>query len=259
MSDITPSEVRAALVSAGITGPHQSHGRSSSIKKIQGLLDGDPDKTFGLSGADRHSASEILGFMAKLTGCDEDIACLDVDDLIDPDRTIAGLVAAGERLRDHAARGGSLFVATGHPTGVLEMYIRVADAFGRAGGKLSCPREEERLHIGRPQSHYEVRYNGNVGCFADWGSLKHTHTSDAMEALLEARPWPHLVLGDHGFAGAAIERGIPTIAIMDINDHALAVAAAEGRDVTIVPLDDNRPPRLYEPAWRLLAQIIGKG
>jgi hypothetical protein len=257
MSDITPSEVRDALVVAGITGPHQSHGRSSSIAKIQGLISGDPDKTFGLSVAGRHSPQQILRFMAELTGCSADIDRLEIDDLIDPDRTIAGLVTAGERLRDHAAGGGSLLVVTGHPTGMLELYIRVADAFGGAGGKLVRPREEEVLEVGRKGYHAEVRYVGNVGCLADWGSLKHTHTSDAMEALLEARPWPDLVLGDHGFAGAAIERGIPTIATMDINDHALAVAAAEGRDVTIVPLDDNRPPRLYEPAWRLLEQIIG--
>jgi hypothetical protein len=256
MSDITPTEVRDALVAVGITGPHQSHSRSATIGKIQGLIDGDPDKTFGLSGADRYSAHEILAFMAELTGCDKDIACLDIDDLIDPDLTVAGLIAAGERLRDHARSGGSLFVATGHPTGMLETYIRVADAFGRAGGKLVRLREEELLPIGRKGHHAEVRYTGNVGCLADWGTLKHTHTSEPMEALLEERPWPDLVLADHGFAGAAIERGIPTIAIMDINDHALAVAKAEHRDVLIVPLDDNRPPRLYEPAWRLLEQII---
>jgi hypothetical protein len=142
---------------------------------------------------------------------------------------------------------------------MLEMYIRVAASFARAGGKLVRLREEELLPVGRKGHHAEVRYVGNVGCLADWGTLKHAHTSDAMEVLLEAQPWPELVLADHGFAGAAIERGIPAIAIMDINDHALAVAAAEGRDVTIVPLDDNRPPRLYEPAWRLVNQIIESG
>jgi hypothetical protein len=65
-----------------------------------------------------------------------------------------------------------------------------------------------------------------------------------------------MVLGDHGFAGAAIARGIPTIAIMDINDHALAIAAAEGKDVTVIPLDDNRPPRTYEPASLLYERVL---
>jgi hypothetical protein len=44
---------------------------------------------------------------------------------------------------------------------------------------------------------------------------------------------------------------------MDINDPALAIAWGEGKDVTIIPMDDNRPPRLYEPSWTLFEQIIG--
>ncbi|MEA2497886.1 MAG: hypothetical protein QOH26_291, partial [Actinomycetota bacterium] len=104
--------------------------------------------------------------------------------------------------------------------------------------------------------HEEIRYVGGVGCLADWGNLKHTHSAHAMEALLEISEWPDLVLGDHGFAGAAIERDIPTIAVMDINDPALAIAWGEGKDVTIIPMDDNRPPHLYEPSWRLFEQIL---
>jgi len=256
-SSISPSEAREALVAAGITGLHRSHGRRSTIGKIAPLIEGDPDKTFGLSGMDRHSAAEVLGYMAALTGCLDDITCLDEDDFIDPDLTVAGIFAAAERLRDHARAGGTLLAATGHPTGVLEHNMRVVDAFSAAGGKIVRPREEERLASIKPARHVEVRYTGGVGCLADWGQLKHTHLPDAMEALLESEPWPEMVFADHGFAGAAIERGIPTVAIMDINDHALAVAAAQGRDVTIVPLDDNRPARLYEPSWRLFEQIIG--
>jgi hypothetical protein len=35
------------------------------------------------------------------------------------------------------------------------------------------------------------------------------------------------------------------------------VAWAEGKDVAIVPMDDNRPPRLYEPSWRLFEAVLG--
>ncbi len=243
-------------MAAGITGPHQSHSRSSTLAKIAPLLEGDPDKTFGLSGLERYSESDVLGFMADLTGCSNHIDCLD-DDFIDPGLTVRGIVVAAERLRDHARAGGTLLAATGHPTGMLEHNIRVVDAFVSAGGKVLRPREEEQIpHRTKRDRHFEVRYTGGVGCLADWGQLKHTHLADAMEALLEQQPWPEMVFADHGFAGAAIERGIPTVAVMDINDHALAVAAGEGRDVTIIPLDDNRPPRLYEPSWRLFEQII---
>ena len=257
MSESLIPEVRAALISAGITGPHASHSREGNLRKIHTLLDGEePEATFGLSGTDRYSAAEVLGFMADLTGCSADIADLTCADGIDPDRTMEGLVAAARRLRDEAKKGSSLLTATGHPTGMLEFYIRLSDAFIRAGGKEVRLREGEQLPIGRTGRKREVRYVGGVGCVADWGSLKHTHSAAAMEALLESGPWPDLVLGDHGFAGAALERGIPAIAIMDINDHALAIAHAEKKDVTIVPLDDNRPPRLYEPALTLMESVI---
>ena len=246
-------EVRAALVDGGVTGPHKSHSRASSIKKIHALLEGQGDD-FGLGSLERYSVAEALGFMADLTGCDPDVE-RPTDDLIDPEKTLEGIIAAATRLSDLAGQGGSLLVGTGHPTGVLEHYIRIVDAFVRAGGKISRLREEEDLSPGS-RGHSEVRYIGGVGVLADWGTLRHTHSAAPMESLLMARPWPDMVLGDHGFAGAAIARGIPTIAIMDINDHALAIAAAEGKDVTVVPLDDNRPPRTYEPASLLYERVL---
>ena len=254
MSEISVAGARAALIAAGITGPHQSHERSKNITKIHTLLEGGSDDSFGLSGLDRYSAGEVLAFLSELTGCSDDIADLQCNELIDPDKTIEGIVAAARRLEHHARRGGTLLMATGHPTGLLENSIRVADAFRRSGGKLLRLREEERLSL--PGKAKEIRYIGSVGCLADWGQLLHTHSSSPMEALLEAQPWPEMVFADHGYAGAAIERGIPTVAVMDINDSALAVASAEGRDVTIIPMDDNRPPRLYEPVWQIFEQIL---
>ena len=256
MSLPTMSHTREALISAGITGPHQSHTRSSTIGKIERLIEGDPDATFGLSGVEAYSTQEILTFMAELTGCPPDASDLSCDDNIDPDLTVAGIVAAAERLRDAAREGATLLAVTGHPTGMLEHHIRVLDTYVAAGGKVVRPCEGESLPIGSKGRMREIRYTGSVGCLADWGQLLHTHKADAMEVILEREPWPDLVLGDHGFAGAAIERGIPTIAVMDINDHALAVAHAQGRDVSIVPMDDNRLPHLYEPSWSLFEAII---
>lgn len=251
MSEITVHEVRERLVAAGITGPHQSHSRQNNLSHIRSMLEGDSDGSFGLSGLDRYSAGEILGFLAELTGCSGELEECEGFDTIDPDLTVAAIAAAGRRLGEEARRGASLLAVTGHPTGMLEHHIHVVDAYRKAGGKILRLREEEDLNIGKSR-HAEVRYIGGVGCLADWGALKHTHSSAAMEALLEAEPWPDIVLGDHGFAGAAIERDVPTIAVMDINDPALAVAWAEKRDVIIIPMDDNRAPRTYEPAWHLM-------
>ncbi|HVF54101.1 MAG TPA: phosphatase [Actinomycetota bacterium] len=255
MPPITLLEARDALIRAGITGPHQSHSRRNNLSKIKALLEGDPDGAFGLTGFDDLDAKAVLECLAGITGCSADITDDSGFDTIDPDKTVAGIVAAARRLRDAARAGLRLLTVTGHPTGLLEHHMRVVDAYRSAGGEVLHLREGENLSE-KAGKHLEVRYNGGVGCEADWGTLRHTHSARAMEALLKGEPWPDLVLGDHGFAGAAIERSIPTIAVMDINDPALAVACATGRDVTIVPMDDNRTPRLYRPSWMLFEAII---
>lgn len=252
-------DVKAALVAGGIAGLHQSHSRQNNISKIRACIAGDPEGCFGLTGVTDYTPEQVIGFLAELTGCSTDLLDEAGYDVIDPNRSVEGIVRAARRLRDEAARGTTLLAATGHPTGMLEHNIRVVDAYRGAGGKILRLREEEKLAGSRPGKEFEVRYVGGVGCLADWGSLQHTHSAAPMEALLQAEPWPGIVLGDHGFAGAAIERNIPTIAVMDINDPALAIAWAEGKDVVIVPMDDNRPPHLYEPSWRLFEHILAGG
>jgi len=254
MSELV-QQCRSELIAAGITGPHKSHSRRNVVSKIETIIEGDTDDRFGLSGLDAYSAGEVLGFVAEITGCSDDITNLDGYDDIDPDKTIAGILAAARRLRESALRGDLLLAATGHPTGVLEHNLRVVDAYRQAGGKVLRLREAEDLTVRRGKR-LSICYVGGVGCLSDWGQLLHTHSAAAMERLLEAQPHPDIVLGDHGFAGAAVEQGIPTVAVMDINDPALAVAAAEHRDVTIVPMDDNRSPRLYEPAWTLFERVL---
>jgi Phosphatase len=260
MPVVSLSEARAALVAAGIAGPHQSHSRDNNIGKIKAMLDDDVEGRFGMSGITAYSAEEILGFLAALTGCSADITNLEGCDTIDPGRTVDAIVAAARRLAEEATRGSSLLCVTGHPTGLLEHHIRVVEAYRNSGGKVLHLREEEPLSLGKRR--LVVRFVGGVGVLSDWGQLKHTHSSAPMEALLEGAPWPDIVLGDHGWAGAAIERTISTIAVMDINDPALAVAAAEGAagagdmDVIVIPMDDNRSPRLYEPSWRIFEAIL---
>lgn len=257
MPSISLDDAKRKLLAAGIVGPHQSHSRHNNITKLRACIAGDEDGCFGLSGLSLHTEEEVLGYLAELTGCSPDIQDLSGVDTMDPDKAVEGIVAAARELKGWADQGATLLACTGHPTGMLEHHIRVVDAYAKAGGKPIRPREGETFL--RKNKENEVRYTGGVGCLADWGALKHTHSAIAMEWLLEVEPLPDVVLGDHGFAGAAIESGIPTIAVMDINDPALAIAWAENRGVTIIPMDDNRPPALYEPSWRIFEHILKGG
>ena len=60
---------------------------------------------------------------------------------------------------------------------------------------------------------------------------------------------PDLVFADHGFAGAAIEAGVETISIADVNDTALLVAKAQGRTEHVLVFDDHVDPNAYWPVF----------
>jgi hypothetical protein len=64
---------------------------------------------------------------------------------------------------------------------------------------------------------------------------------------------PDLVFADHGFAGAAIERGVDAVSIADVNDPALLVAQAQGRTRTVIVMDDNVAPQAYWPCFQAIA------
>jgi Phosphatase len=73
--------------------------------------------------------------------------------------------------------------------------------------------------------------------------------------MLEAER-PDLVVGDHGYAGAAIEAGIETLSIADVNDPALIVAKAQGRTEHVVVLDDHVPSGAYWPCFQAVASRL---
>jgi hypothetical protein len=73
-----------------------------------------------------------------------------------------------------------------------------------------------------------------------------------MEVMLTAER-PDLVVADHGFAGAAIEAGVETLSIADVNDPALIVAKAQGRTDIVVVLDDHVPADAYWPCFQAVA------
>ncbi|MGH3666417.1 MAG: phosphatase, partial [Egibacteraceae bacterium] len=96
-----------------------------------------------------------------------------------------------------------------------------------------------------------LRFLDGVGCVHDGGALLHTHRSRYMEAMLDAvggGPGAvDLVVADHGMAGAALERGLRTLSIADVNDPALPLAQARGRTDAVLPIDDNLAPRRFVP------------
>ena len=98
----------------------------------------------------------------------------------------------------------------------------------------------------------QIRYFAGVAMLTDRASALHTHSPEAMERMLEEMT-PDLVFADHGFAGAAIETGVDTVAIADVNDPALVVARAQGRSGPVAVMDDNVQPESYWPCFQVVA------
>jgi hypothetical protein len=220
------------------------------------LLDGDPDKLFGLSGLTGDlDLDGILTLVEEATGApiDRDARYGPVD--IRPEPVVDACIAAGARLRELCASGGSVVLATGHPVGLAHLYHELASLVRRAGARVLRLGVGERWHDGGLPHDWAIEHWDDVSVLTDTREPRHTHRPDAMERMLtETRP--DLVVADHGFAGAAIEAGVETISIADVNDPALIVARSQGRTEHVLVFDDHVEPDAYWPVLQALAAPI---
>lgn len=255
MIDLRDHLVASRLAGAVATSPGETR------RNCGRLIDGWVDYTFGLSDHLDAGTDEAEDAVRATCGTAAVDGEPDGTGWIDPDTTLAGIERHRRGLAEHAGRGSRVVVATGHPTGLLGHYIRIADALGTAGCQVLTPLDDEWL-IEDADGHLGLRYLRGVGCVFDGGSLRHTHRSNFMEAALrhleEEGRRPDLVVADHGMAGAAVEHGIATLWIADVNDPALPLAAARGRTDGGLVIDDNLAPRLFEPVTdAMLADLPG--
>jgi Phosphatase len=243
-------QLAEALVAGKCAGPACSHDRANVLWKIERLVTGDPDAQFGLTGLARFSVGEVLGMVAEEAGFDPSPWRRDGEVPIDPALVVRACQEVGRRLAHAADRGERVVLGTGHPAGLVLLYIAVGELLEERGAKLLRPalgldwRDRGR--------HRQIRYLHGVAVLTDRGSTIHTHSSYPMELMLE-EVRPDLVFADHGFAGAAVEAGIDTLSIADVNDPALVLAKHLGRTQTVVVMDDNVHPEGYWPCFQAIA------
>jgi Phosphatase len=239
------------LLRAGVAGTSTSHGADDNLYKINLLLEHDDSITFGMEeslyGVDFEEAYEAV---AHYLGYPPDAEENPGRGCIDPARTAAGLREAGGRIRTIAGDGGRIALGTGHPGALVIYYLGLARWIEDLGGEVVVT--EVR---GRDERDVPLDWAGPVAVMGDGASLLHTHDPDPMRHVLRQAGPVDLAVADHGFAGAAIAAGIPTVTIMDTNDPALAVVARRGADLTVIPMDDNRPLNSYATALEVLKAI----
>jgi hypothetical protein len=241
--------LRASLLDGGAAGVN-SHDRPNVLWKIKRLVDGDPHAQFGMTGVAGVPFLEVLRLVADAGGIDPDPTIRHGVVIVDPDRVLDAFEDIGDRLRLAAERGERVLLATGHPTGLPILYQETGKLLADRGATVIRPLEGEMWEDdGRRR---QIRYFAGVAMLTDRASALHTHSPEAMERML-ADMTPDLVFADHGFAGAAIEAGVDTVAIADVNDPALVVARAQGRSGPVAVMDDNVQPESYWPCFQVIA------
>jgi hypothetical protein len=238
--------------------------RQNNLLHYRRMAAGNPYYQFGLELKDSWSEADVLAMMVERVGVSPDRNHFYGDDTIDPELTIDALEAMAERLAAAAARKAQVLLATGHPSGLLPVYLATGRALAAAGCTVLTPASGWTYEIETDYGprHRHIRYIEAVATLSGGGSLHHTHDSAPMRAMLEelagdSGNWPDLAMADHGWAGAAGQAGIETVGFADCNDPALFAGAAEGKIAVAVPLDDNVLPHHYAPMTAYLLDRAG--
>lgn len=250
--DYDRDELTLGLLEGRVAFEEVSHPLDNVLRNIGLLVAGDPDKQFGLSGLNRFSRHEILELVGAAAGFEPDRHATTGPVPVDPELVLQACEQVGDRLAEACLRGERVILATGHPVGLIHLYTAVGRELRARGATLLTP-ADGRTWLDDDRDHpWQIRYLEGVALLTDVASARHTHSPDPMRRMLELER-PDLVFADHGWAGAAIEHGIDTVSIADVNDPALVVARAQGRTGTVIVMDDNVRPEDYWPCFQAIA------
>ncbi|MGH9264409.1 MAG: phosphatase [Acidimicrobiales bacterium] len=260
---LTDRDLLAHVVSSRLAG-RVATPSSNSLRNAARLVDGDPDCTMGLSDWRDADIGEVLAAVHAAGGRELDAEGAEHPDggYIEPQATLEGIATHRRVLADFLASGpGRVLVATGHPS-LLRHYAALAKALASAGCAVVRPLEGAENGLTTPEGRpCSIGYVEGVALLTYDGREHHTHRSSYMEAMLQAiggRTGVDLVIADHGYAGAAIEAGIDTLSIADINDPALPLAQARRRTTGVLLIDDGLDPSLFVPVTKaVLAGVAG--
>lgn len=248
-------ELILGLLDGRVAFEEVSHPLDNVLRNIGLLVGGDPDKQFGLSGLNGFSRREILELVGAAAGFEPDHYASTGPVPVDPERVLLACERVGDRMAEACRRGERVIFATGHPVGLIHLYTAVGRELRARGVELLTPADGLTWHDDERDHPWQIRYLEGVALLTDIASARHTHSPDPMRRMLELER-PDLVFADHGWAGAAIEDGVDTVSIADVNDPALVVAQAQGRSETVIVMDDNVRPEDYWPCFQAIVSRL---
>ncbi|MFJ3532483.1 MULTISPECIES: phosphatase [unclassified Streptomyces] len=260
---LSTGALRAHLLAARLAGPVAT-SREVSLRSYRLFAARDPRVTLGLDPGRGWGELDLLRLMADRCGVSADPAHVSGPDVIDPERTLAGLDAFAGRLADAARRRAPVLFGTGHPHRLLGFYAALADALSSVGCTVLTPAQGRCIDITTRFGvrTYNLDYVRGVALVREpgvrltgAGTGAHSHSPLPVRVVLETAavgrgPLPELVVGDHGWVCGAGQLGIEAIGLADTDDPALFVGEAEGRVSAVVPVDDAVRSAYYLPLTR---------
>ena len=174
---------------------------------------------------------------------------------IDPDRTLAGAIAAEARLRAVAADGGRIALATGRPASLLGPLAAIATAVRR--GRRIDPRVEclrAAVHgtialVGRRCRGRDRRPRASSRATTSTPPTNGSSPSGAPHSPSRIAPSPER----RSRPGSRRSRSPISTPLV------LGVAVQRGCPVQLVPLDTSRPPEAYAAVVEALLARPGPG
>jgi hypothetical protein len=228
--------LRRRVLEARIAGPHAQFGRDAVKAAIRALVNGDRRAQLACDGLDACTLEEVRDALTSSHGWDPTAARA----AIDPDCTVAAIEAAGLRIAEAAQAGARIAVATARPASLLGLAQFVASEATALGGRVLV---SDRAAIDGTAGR-ELWWIGGVAVLTDGSGL--LASDGAGDDWLFAVGRPDLVVADRAYAGSALRAGCEVVAWADLDAPALSLAAARGRRVLVVPLDERRPAAAYE-------------
>lgn len=165
---------------------------------------------------------------------------------IDPARTIAGTLAAVDRVCEVAQRGGRIALATAHPASLLTLHLAFATLAASGGAEIADLADVGPIRADGRAARW-LRWVDGVAMVTDGHELAETRDGEAAREWLFVVPRPALVVADGPFAEVAWDAGVEVVAFAGLERPGLAVAAARSARCTVIPLRTDRSPRSYEP------------
>lgn len=243
MSDKPTANIKALaeyLEQHGFSGNIPINEGAKNWRAIKKLIDKEEFYTFGIAEIKHEiktksiTANSVRDIIIQASGLDLKRFSFKGAGYFDSAKSAATLVEALDRIKTAAAKQQRLIFATGHPGAMLGFLAELAAWAHRQGASLVAI--NEAIHI---KDQYYLDMAGPIFTPSDGCSAWHSHDTAYMEKLLD-RHSADLVVGDHGFVGAALNHNLPCIGFYDTDDPAMPLAQSLGLPVFAVPINDNR-------------------